>query len=198
MTFISVEGLDGSGTTTLVEELSNVSNNVVTTFEPTNKKYGSMMRENLSQDTDPLEDFFLFMLDRRDHIENFIKPKDTAGQIVVSDRYIDSTRAYQPIALTEGEDAPFENTWQAKFFIEQTMADWEYEPDLTIYIDISVDTAIKRSSGEDKFENREFLEKARNNYLALADHHDRIITISGEQSVDEMVKEAIDVIDENI
>lgn len=197
MTFITCEGLDGAGTTTLVEELEHQLDDVVTTAEPSNRMYGKMVRENLSSDTDPLIDFYLFMADRRDHITNHVKPAENNGKLVISDRYADSTRAYQPVALAS-EGGPFDSMWEAKLFIEQTFSYWNYEPDLTLYIDISVDTAIERSTGDEKYENRKFLTTVKDNYDALADSNKRIVRVSGEQSIDDMVGEAIDAINANI
>lgn len=179
--FVTCEGLDGSGTTTLVNRIAEEYPNAVTTSEPSDLEYGQLVRRNLSQDTDPIIDFYLFMADRRDHIEQRIRPADNDGKLVVSDRYADSTRAYQPVALA-GEGKPFDSPWEAKLFIEQTMASWNYEPDLTLYIDISPETAIERASGDEKYEKRAFLEQVHDNYTALADTTERIVTIDGEQS----------------
>jgi len=190
--FVTVEGLDGCGSTTVVESLSEEYDDSVTTTEPTNSSYGKLVRKNLSDDTDPLVDYFLFMADRRDHIESLVKPAIDDDRLVISDRYADSTRAYQPVALSgEGDDTPFESVWNSKFFIEQTMAAWWYEPDLTIYLDISVDTALERNSGEEKFENREFLEEVKANYDALADTKERIVTVDAEQPADAVRAEVI-------
>lgn len=200
MTFISCEGLDGSGGTTLVREIDEHYNNVVTTAEPSEREYGQLVRRNLGDETtDPLVDFYLFMADRRDHIERVIETADNPHTLVVSDRYADSTRAYQPITLAgESSAKPFDSSWEAKMFIEQTMARWNKEPDLTLYVDISVDTAIERSSGDEKYENREMLEQVKDNYDAIADTQERVVRVDGEQPIDEMVEEAIEIIDRKI
>lgn len=194
--FYSVEGLDGSGGTTLVETISDEYPQAVTTSEPSDRSFGKRVRERLAQDTDPLIDFYLFMCDRTDHINNRVRPADEAGRLVVSDRYADSTRAYQPVALTES--GVFDSQWQAKHFIETTMRPWNYEPDLTLYIDISVDTAIERSSGEDKYEDREFLKQVRDNYQALCESKKfghRIVRIDGEQPREEVATSALAKLD---
>lgn len=181
--FVTIEGLDGSGKSTVLDAITDKYPGAVTTSEPSDLEYGQLVRRNLSQDTDPIIDFYLFMADRRDHIEQRVRPADESGKLVVSDRYADSTRAYQPVALAgESDDKPFDSPWEAKMFIEQTMAHWNYEPDLTLYIDISVDTAIERAAGDEKYEKREFLTQVKENYDALADTSDRIIRIDGEQS----------------
>jgi len=197
MVLITVEGLDGAGGTTLVNRISEEYPNVVTTSEPSDRKYGQLLRENLSDNnTNPLLDFYLFMVDRVDHIQNTIKPAEQNNKIVVSDRYADSTRSYQPVALTN--DGLFNTQFEAKHFIEYTMKPWNYEPDLTLYIDISVDTAIKRSDGSEKYEKREFLRQVKDNYDALADsetYGHRIIRINGEQPIEDVTVSALGKID---
>lgn len=179
--FVSVEGLDGAGSTTIVEAISEKYPTAVTTSEPSDLEYGQLIRRNLSDSTSPqLVDFYLFMADRVHHINERVKPNDEAGRLVVSDRYADSTRAYQPVALT-ADDGPFDSNWRAKAFIEKTMAPWNYEPDLTIYLDISVETAIERADGDEKYEKREFLEEVKKNYDALADSKERIVRVDAEQ-----------------
>lgn len=195
--FISVEGLDGAGTTSLVERITEEYPSAITTSEPTDRQYGQLVRENLSAETDPRIDFYLFMADRIDHIKNVIEPADEMGQLVVSDRYADSTRAYQPVAMT-GDDGVFESQFQAKNFIERTMNPWNYEPDLTIYLDISVDTALDRADCDEKYEKRAFLEQVRDNYEALVDSEafgHRIVRVDAEQSKEEVFTSALGKID---
>jgi dTMP kinase len=196
MVFITVEGLDGAGGTTLVEAIGEEYPNAVMTSEPSDLEYGQLVRRNLSdEDSDPIVDFYLFMSDRRHHIEERVKPADQSGKLVVSDRYADSTRAYQPVALSGDGDEPFDSGWEAKMFIEQTMAFWNYEPDITLYIDISVETAIERADGDEKYEKRQFLQKVKENYDALADTTDRIIRIDGEQSKEDVKTAALGKLD---
>lgn len=193
--FVTVEGLDGSGTTTLVESFEGMYDNTVTTSEPSDLEYGRLIRRNLSEDTDPIVDFFLFMADRRNHIEERVRPAERDGKLVISDRYVDSTRAYQPVALAGDGDEPFDSPWEAKAFIEKAMVDWHYEPDLTLYLEISVDTALERSAGDEKYEKREFLKQVKQNYDALHASNDRIVQINAEQSIDEVQREAFNTIE---
>lgn len=192
--FVTIEGLDGSGKSTVLDAITSEYPGAVTTSEPSDLEYGQLVRRNLSEDTDPLVDFYLFMADRRDHIYQRVKPADEAGKLVVSDRYADSTRAYQPVALS-GEGKPFDSPWEAKLFIEQTFSYWNYEPDLTLYIDISVDTALERAAGDEKYEKRQFLTKVKENYDALCDTTERIVRIDGEQSKDEVRTAALGKLD---
>lgn len=190
--FVSLEGMDGSGKSTVLDAITDEYPNVVTTREPSDLKYGQMVRERLSDESsNGLIDFYLFMCDRINHIEERVKPGVEQGRLVVSDRYADSTRAYQPVALT-GEDKYFQSEWEAKYFIEQSMEPWNYKPDLTLYIDISVDAAIERAAGDEKYEKREFLTKVSDNYKALCESKERIVRIDGERPKEEVVASALD------
>lgn len=189
--FVTVEGLDGSGKSTVVDAISERYSGATTTAEPSTLWTGKQVRQCLSDETtDPLTDFYFFMGDRVNHIEEKIKPLDEEGRLVVSDRYADSTRAYQPVAL--GESSHFDSQTAAKLFIEQTMAPWNYEPDKTIYLDVSVDTALERCDESEKYEKREFLTKVKENYDALvASESERFIVIDGEQSQERVTQEAV-------
>lgn len=191
---ITVEGLDGAGTTTLVETMSERYPNAITTKEPSSGEIGQIVRRRLSEEeSNGLMDFYLFMADRLDHIDKKIKPADEDGRLVISDRYADSTRAYQPVALTNA--GYFDTQEEAKGFIHNTMEPWNYEPDLTIYIDISVDTALERAAGDEKYEKREFLEQVKDNYDDIADVYSRVVRVDGEQSIDAVATSALGKLD---
>lgn len=190
--FVTIEGIDGSGKSTVIEAIKDGFDNVTTTAEPSELWTGRQVRECLQDETlNPLTDFYFFMGDRVNHIEETIKPVNDSEGIVVSDRYADSTRAYQPVALAQSDH--FDTQIDAKIFIEETMDAWNYVPDVTIYIDISVDTALERCDQEEKYEKREFLEQVKGNYDELIDiEPGRFIVIDGEQSKDEVAEEAIE------
>lgn len=193
---ISVEGLDGAGTTTLVQGIDESRPEYVATAEPTETALGKQIRSNLRDTSDPVLDLLLFVADRREHLSEEIAPALADGETVVTDRYVDSTRAYQPISLVEETaDDVFFSELQAKNYIEWIHGYWHREPDITIYIDVPVETAIERSSLDEKYENKQFLKQARQNYHALAEFKDRIVTIDGTQSAEDVLTESLDVID---
>lgn len=202
-TFVTVEGIDGAGKSTVVNAIEEHFEStlfwqeddyntvdVIRSKEPSNYWTGDAVYRAIDDDsqTPPLTDFLLYIADRANHVENTVLPALDAGQLVVSDRYVDSTRAYQPVALQGQLDDPEQ-------FIEtvhEQAGDWCLQPDLTIYIDISVDTALERTEGGDKYEKRDFLEQVRENYEQLAEtHSDRFVRIDGEQSKEEVGSEAI-------
>lgn len=192
--FVTIEGLDGSGKSTVIESIKKRYPDAVITAEPSELWTGKQVRRCLSDESiDPLTDFYFFMGDRVHHIQNEVRPAVEQGKLVVSDRYADSTRAYQSVGLAQSDH--FYEQSDAELFIEQVMGPWNYEPDLTIYIDISVDTAIERSSGDEKYENREFLEQVNENYERLVDEYDRIVRVDGEQSKEAVASSALGKID---
>ena len=198
MPLLSLEGLDGSGKSTVIDAIQEEYDDVITTAEPSELQYGQLVRERLSQDdSNEMIDFYLFMADRISHINDIIKPAEKEGKLVVSDRYSDSTRAYQPVALT-GEDKPFDSVWNAKHYVQYVMTPWEYEPHLTIYIDISVETALQRCNESEKYEKRQFLEQVHENYKGLVQAEERIFAIDGEQPPEDVAESAIDVIESEL
>lgn len=187
-----MEGLDGSGKTTVVEAIAENRKDAIITREPTDMWTGDQLRRCLQDDSlDPLVDLHFFMADRVNHIEETVKPLDERGFLVVSDRYADSTRAYQPVALSDSER--FKSQRHAKYHIENMMAPWLIEPDKTLYIDVPVEVAIARSDAEEKYETVEFLSSVKENYDALiAANPERFVVIDGEQSREAVAAEALE------
>jgi len=106
---IVFEGIDGTGKSTqvrlLAEALRQQGREVVTTFEPTDGPHGRRIRELFtSRDSvSTEEELALFMADRRQHVDEVIRPALAAGQVVLSDRYYLSTAAYQGAAGLDPE-----------------------------------------------------------------------------------------------
>ncbi len=156
--FIVLEGIDGSGTTTHSHKLANwirsKNYEVMVTEEPSEGSIGKIIRNYLLfGGGSPPFHALLFAADRAEHTEKVIKPLIDKGAIVISDRYIESSIAYQ---AAEGLDIEWIETIN-KFAIE---------PDLTIYLDVDPEIALTRKKGvKEKFENVEFLKKVRQIYL---------------------------------
>jgi dTMP kinase len=192
---ISVEGIDGSGKTSLIDGIVDEYPFIVQTKEPTSGLYGQLIRgRSKSSTSSEMLDFFTLLCDRVQHLNKTIRPSIERGSCVLTDRYADSTRAYQPIALSS-ENGPFESMWEAKLFVKSVMQTWVRPPELTVYIDVSVDTAIERVSNEHRYENREFLEQVKDNYEELYDTRSNVVVIDGEQSVEDMTDSAISKLD---
>lgn len=188
--FVTVEGIDGAGKTTVVDAINAEWKQVLLTQEPSELWTGKQVRRAISNesDTHPLATFYLFMADRIHHIEEEIRPALDRGMLVVSDRYADSTLAYQPIALDEHVEEP-------RSFMDATMEPWNFDPDLTIYIDVPIEVAMQRLDGDEEYEKREFLRGVKENYEAIRDgNSDRFVTIDGTQSKEAVREEALDII----
>jgi len=99
--FIVIEGLDGSGTTTQLKELSRNLENSYSTFEPTDGHIGKLIKRVLKKEisVEPLTLAYLFSADRNEHLysPNGIAQRCKNGQIVISDRYLFSSLAYQSL-----------------------------------------------------------------------------------------------------
>ncbi|UBF23212.1 thymidylate kinase [Haloarcula tailed virus 2] len=191
--FVSLEGIDNSGKTTVIEQVKKAlwRNGFETTLtsEPSEHWTGKNVRKAIDSETQehPVTAFFMFMADRNKHIQETIKPSLSEGHICLSDRFADSTRVYQRHAL-DGHVA------NPDAFIEQVMQDWSIEPDLTIYLDITPEESMARGGGGDVYENVEFLEGVRDDYKKLAEDNERIVTVDAMQPVTKVVSECVSII----
>jgi len=182
-TFITIEGIDGSGKSTVLDRLNEHYDYVHTMREPSDSGVRESIIQSLQSDQrSPLLTFFMFMTDRVKNIEFMIEPVLESGGVIISDRYADSTRAYQTVDLS-GEGAPFDTQEDARNFIEMSMEPWLIEPDVTFYIDVDVDTALDRCEKDVAYENRRFLTDVKRNYDALAESEERIVRLDGNRSV---------------
>lgn len=201
--FITFEGIDGSGKSTqlrLVERyLTDAGHNVVTTLEPGGTPLGRQLRSVFLETKDtisPRAELLLFAADRAQHVEHLIKPSLAAGKIVISDRYADATAAYQ------GAGRGFDADTIAQVI---EIATGGLKPDLTLFFDITVETALERmnvrhTSGTEANrmdgETAEFYERVRNAYLAIADREpERVCIVGSEGSIDEIFEKAIAIVD---
>ncbi len=161
--FIALEGIDGSGTTTHCQLLANWLRSqdkpVLQTHEPTSNGIGKLIRVTLrDQNVTPATDALLFAADRVYHTVHKIQPALEKGMIVISDRYIESSIAYQTASGLSIEWIQEINRFAKK-------------PDLTILLDIPPEISLKRKKyprPRDKFETTPFLTKVRQIFLTRA------------------------------
>jgi len=162
---INLEGIDGCGKSTqcklLMEKFQKENENVVILKEPTDGKYGQKLWEMLGgqREATTEEILDLFVKDRREHVDEKIKPALDDGKIVLMDRYYYSTIAYQAAAGIDVERIRKDNEFAPK-------------PDIVLIFDLPVDLAMERVRGHsvaDAFEKEEHLEKVRKAYLNLED-----------------------------
>lgn len=175
--FIVIEGIDGTGKSTQAKRLGEwfVSNGreVVLSREPTDGPWGKKLRESASTGRlTPETELQYFLSDRRQHVEETIKPALVEGKVVILDRYYFSTMAYQG---ARGFD-PAE--------IRRLNEEFAPVPDLLLILDLDVDTAHQRighrGDSTNEFEKRDSLLRCREIFLSLKNEpFTRIIDSNG-------------------
>ena len=160
---ITLEGIDGSGKTTVWEALHETVD-AAFTREPTDSWYGDAARRSRDEDdADPLAELFLYTADHADHLSRVVRPALADGDLVVSDRYTDSRYAYQAASLADTDiPRPLE-------YVRGVHRAFTREPDATVYLDVDPETAAARAGAGDKFERAAFLAEVRSNYERLVD-----------------------------
>lgn len=178
---IAVEGIDGSGKSTLINNLSRMLENenisVVQTREPGGSWVGKHVRpllQNQPQPLTPIAEYLLFAADRAQHMEDVIKPALADKKIVLCDRMGDSSIAYQGYGRNLGPEIITQiNAWAMQ----------QKKPDLTVYVDLDLDTALSRiHANRDKvtaFEKQEFLKKVLDAYRSMYKDRNDVIWING-------------------
>lgn len=189
--FITFEGADGCGKTTqmklLADYLKSQGLEVVLTREPGGKGLGEKVREILLNYDGEVSDrceSFLFLADRAQNIDIIVNPAVEQGKIVLCDRHIDSTVAYQ--GYGRGLDLD-------RIKVLNNLATNGKKPDLTIVFDIDVETSMKRVGSEkDRMESAgiEFHNKVRNGYLEIAkEEPDRIKVVDACKTIEEVFED---------
>ena len=189
--FITFEGADGCGKTTQLnlckKYFEEKGYDVVTTLEPGAGDFGAKIREILLHykgDLCTLSEFFLFLADRAQNVEYTIKPALKQGKIVLCDRHVDSTIAYQ--GYGRGNNINELDTLNA-------VAVNGITPDLTFLFDVDTEIAANRVGNEkDRMEaaGKEFHKKVRAGYLKLAHKYpNRIKVINSNVSINEVFEQ---------
>jgi dTMP kinase len=186
--FITLEGLDGAGKTThigwLADELRRRGNTVLVTREPGGTPLGERLRALLLQEPMHAETEALLMFAaRQEHLRTVIVPALVAGHCVVCDRFTDATMAYQG----GGRGIPLKRLATLERWVQGKL-----QPDLTLFFDVPVATALARLRQDkpgDRFEREEeaFFERARAIYYErLALFPERMRVVKGDESIDEV------------
>ena len=177
--FITLEGIEGSGKSTNLETVKSILDqnkiDYVLTREPGGGPLGPYLRKLLldkDQSISPSVEMLLMMADRKDHVDNLINPNLDKGIWVISDRYLDSTIAYQ--GGGRQLDINLITSLSASLKLPT--------PDFTLLFDLPVDVALERAkerSELDRFEREplDFHSRIRESYLELASTNNRIKTI---------------------
>ena len=189
--FITLEGIEGSGKTSSIKSITNLLDekgiSYVVTREPGGSSIGSELRSilldpqtNISSEVE----LMLMLADRKDHVEQVILPNLKTGNWVISDRFMDSSFAYQ------GGGRKLDKKMIDSFSKNLSLP----IPDLTLLFDVPVEISLSRvkARGElDRFEQEEidFHNRIREAYLELAEQNvNRIQIIDSSQAIEDMLK----------
>jgi len=198
--FITFEGGEGSGKTTvcryIYERLLAEGIDAIYSREPGGVDIAEQIRNVIlnvkNTAMDVRTEALLYAASRRQHLVEVILPALEAGKVVICDRFIDSSLAYQGYARNIGID----EVWQInKFAIDDCM------PDMTLFFDVEVETGLKRISnrgeGLDRLdrENVNFHHKVHEGYKIVCEKYpERIITIDASQKVEDVEKQAYELV----
>lgn len=195
--FISFEGVDGSGKTTqlgrLKTRLETTGLSVVATREPGGTRLAEAIRALLLDSRDAVDaraELLLFGAARSQHVGQIIRPALEAGQWVLSDRFADSSEAYQGALNLDADFIRAMNRF----------ATGELAPKRTFFLDVSPEEGARRrkNQSDDRIEARglEFLAQVRANYLELAKREvDRFVVLDGALSPHELELQIWDVVE---
>lgn len=186
--FICIEGLDASGKTTharrLVRNLRKRGFDAIYTTEPSRGKIGRFVRKHILQRkkrVPSVVEALFFALDRVDHVEKRIKPALEEGKIVVSDRYVYSSLAYQGAA---GLDLKW---------IEEINR-LALPPNLAIYIDVPPEVVVERIKRKKSvMERLETQRRVREVYMKFVENG-RLVPVNGNRTKDEVAKDILAVV----
>ncbi|NIP39623.1 MAG: dTMP kinase [Candidatus Dadabacteria bacterium] len=201
--FITFEGIEGSGKSTqaklLSEYLSAKGLKVNLTREPGWGKLGQIIRNVLLDDREislePFAELCLFCTDRVNHVKGFIKPRLDSDEIVICDRYNDSTLVYQGIGRDNEKDLV------AQMVVKSCL---EVVPDITFLLDLPVQRGLERiESRKDKTkfdsESVAFHSRVRDGFLELQrEQPKRIKLIDADSEVEKISEQIKNIIDEHL
>lgn len=200
--FISFEGPDGAGKTSVLEALvpllqEKIGETIITTREPGGIAISEKIREVILDvahtNMDDKTELLLYIAARRQHLVEKVLPALAAGHLVLVDRFIDSSVAYQ--GYGRGLDIPAIN-WLNDYATDG------HKPDLTLYFDVPSDIGLERiSQNANREVNRLDLEalsmhqKVRSGYLRIAEQEsNRVVTIDASQPLEAVISDAYQVI----
>jgi len=202
--FITIEGGEGSGKTSLIKLLVNdfkkLNIDTLTSREPGGSKIAEEIRQVIlnveNTKMDYMTEALLYAASRKQHLEEIIKPAINEGKLVICDRYIDSSLAYQGWARGLG----IENVYDINMYATEG-----FLPDLTLFIDIPAEVGLERIKSNNRdvdrldLEKISFHHKVREGYLKIAEMYpERIVVIDGNKSLEEVYEDIKKVIFERI
>jgi len=194
--FVTFEGIDGAGKTTVsrlvAESLRAKGHRVHLTTEPTKSWLGDAVRRAYDDDVGAIAESFLFLADRAAHLTD-IRAHLKKRELVLCDRYADSTYAYQGARLEGVMKDPIR-------FLQRASEPWALRPNVTLLLRISAELARKRIEGRPRlirFEDLAFLKKVAANYDRLARSR-RFVVLDGARGPEAVTLDAISAIERRL
>lgn len=198
---ITLEGIDGSGKSTAAQHIASrlaemmPERRLVFTAEPTSGDAGKILRMDLAKAgpketsvAQRMEELFLFMADHASHLAKTVIPSLEDGAVVISDRYTDSTAAYQGVTLRDIVPDPIH-------WIRSLYQPWNLQPDRTLLFILEPSLALQRMQsrpGREKFERLEFLQSVDENFRRLATvEPERFVLIDASNGPETVADEAL-------
>lgn len=184
--FVTFEGIDGSGKSTIskrvCEKLRLEGYETIWTFEPTDSTIGKFVQECIKKQSDPFVTSFAFIADRIQHCKQITEWLDK-GNIVICDRYAESTYAYQAVQLQTKLSNPLK-------WLQELSSGRILIPDRTFLFVIDPQTALARIQHRAElipFEKLAFLEKVHKNYLTVSKGK-RFLHLDATKPIEELVE----------
>lgn len=193
--FITLEGIEGSGKSTLAvllgEELKAQGAEVVLTAEPGGDPVGWRIRELLLDPKNSITnraELLLFEAVRAQHVDNLVLPALERGAVVICDRFVDSSTAYQGCARgIDPDTVKMLNEFAARGL----------KPDLTILLDLPAEEGLPRQKKIDRISSEAlaFHELVRSGFLSIAEaEKDRFVVINATRDIEEVLQLALDAV----
>jgi dTMP kinase len=193
---VTFEGIDGSGKTTVsrrvFETLRDRGESVTWTSEPTQHWLGKAVRRSYEDEVGPLAEAFLFLADRAVHVQE-IRGLVEAGNVVICDRYADSTYAYQGARLQGVVPRPLE-------FLRAATEPWFLTPEVTILLRIPPSIGLSRIAKRPErtqFEEPSLLQRVSRNYDRLA-RSKRYVVVDATRPFDGVVTAAVRAVENRL
>lgn len=192
--FISIEGMECAGKTEVLSRLSKNFNEYIYTREPGGIVVAEEIREVIMKnEMSPLTEAYLFASARSEHMIEKVIPSLKQGKTVICDRFVDSSLVYQGIIKGLGIEKVLEIN---KYAILNRL------PDITIFINITIEEMYKRMSNRSEIEitrfdneKKEFHEKVQKGYLELMRlFPDRFRLVDGMKSKEEVYEQVVNII----
>ncbi len=189
--FVVVEGIDGTGKSTLVSNIYRALRkkgiDTMLTFEPTHGEWGMKLRRSFmdSKRAEAEEELSMFMKDRKEHLRDVIIPALQNGRVVLCDRYYFSTIAYQGARGLDPEKIQEENE------------EFALRPDICFILELNPEKAVRRiTEGRmdrtNNFEQTDYLKRVAEIFSSLKD--ECIIRLDAELSPDKLAEKAVEII----